>query len=167
MIICYDVTIRNPFDNFTKWRKQIEEHGNDEVVVIMVGCKTDAVKNMDLHQLNTVCALNIIEQKEWKKFNAMHCECSSKTGHNVNGVFLACAELVLKCRKEATGEEGKMDEKDELRRKLDALERANKQLKRQVSEYQEKEKDTNTTHLEAMSNEAQDGYGKKKSGCSC
>ena len=40
----------------------------------------------------------------------MQCECSSNTGHNVNGVVITCAELVLQCRdKENTqSKEGKI-----------------------------------------------------------
>ena len=98
MIICYDLSIENPFRNFEHWRTQIEEHGNDDVVVIMVGCKLDLAVDAELTQTNETLAMSILEQEEWKKFNPISCKCSSKTGHNVNGVFIACGELVLRIR---------------------------------------------------------------------
>ena len=43
--------------------------------------------------------------------NAMHCECNAKSGHNVNGVLITCAELVLQCRDNQSGE-GKINHEE-------------------------------------------------------
>ena len=60
MIICYDISTDNPFGNFYHWRTQIEEHADDEVVVIMVGCKTDLATNDERTQINRASMVFII-----------------------------------------------------------------------------------------------------------
>lgn len=63
--------------------------------MVVVGCKTDAINDDhddEKTQVNRAMAMSMIE-------NAMQCQCSSKTGANVNGVFMACAERILEKRK--------------------------------------------------------------------
>eukprot|EP00483_Globobulimina_turgida_P007918 UN07934 len=93
ILLCYDASgSERAFGNCERWRQEIETYGSNHVVVMLVGCKSDKGKR---HQLNVK---SIIEQPEWQKFNAIHYECSAKTGDNVRNVFLAAAELVLMTR---------------------------------------------------------------------
>ena len=140
MVVCYDISIENPFKNFKYWREQIEEHGSDDVVVIMVGCKNDKNENQELLQTNRALATSIIEQKEWQKFQPMQCECSSKTGHNINGVFITAAELVRRARKSGEEEKQKKIAKEqELQAKLDEVKKEKEELKKQNDKYKQKE----------------------------
>lgn len=66
---------------------------------MLIGCKYDIAPNGDGTTGNRKKVQEILQQEEWKKFQPISVECSAKTNHNVNGVFLACAELVLKDRK--------------------------------------------------------------------
>eukprot|EP01084_Bolivina_argentea_P254216 427348_1 len=96
VLLCYDVSIESPFKNFEMWRKAIKDHGKDNAVVIIVGCKKDLAVNDDICQANISKAENIIQQRKWQELGAMHCICSAKTGHNIRSVFLTAAESVLK-----------------------------------------------------------------------
>eukprot|EP01083_Nonionella_stella_P190720 706289_1 len=94
VIICYDSTQKTSLDSCEYWRQQIDTFGKNNVVILLVGCKTDKA-NKQVHEMNMVKAQSIIEQPQWEKFSAICFECSAKTGYNVNDVFLAAAELVL------------------------------------------------------------------------
>lgn len=88
MIICHDVNDEKTFDNCNKWRHTVEQYGNNDVVVMLVGCKIDKVGS-DYHT-NTVeaKALSIIQDRNLRKFEASFCECSAKTCDNVRNIFL-------------------------------------------------------------------------------
>eukprot|EP01084_Bolivina_argentea_P258894 436642_1 len=98
IIVCYDVNNDKSFGNCDRWRNRIEEYGNDEVVVILVGCKGDISTNNYFRQLVDAKAQSIVSQEKWKKFKALYCECSAKTGDNVRNVFITAAEMVLENR---------------------------------------------------------------------
>ena len=83
IIICYDLSLKDPFQNFEHWRDMIEEYGNENAVVIMVGCKYDLSTGEENYKSNTEMARKIIEREKWKKFNTIHCECSAKTVGNI------------------------------------------------------------------------------------
>ena len=63
--------------------------------MLIVGCKNDLINDNhddEKTQVNRAMAMSMIE-------NAIQCQCSSKTGANINGVFIACAERILEIRK--------------------------------------------------------------------
>eukprot|EP01083_Nonionella_stella_P179731 639020_1 len=93
VIICYDVSGGRSFDNLGKWRDKIKEHADDDVIVMLVGCKSDlSVRDRDFFEQK---ARSIIHAKEWKQFETLYCECSAKTGDNVRNVFRTAADMLL------------------------------------------------------------------------
>eukprot|EP01084_Bolivina_argentea_P134758 237591_1 len=128
IIVCFDVTNKLSFTNCGNWRKQIENCAKDNVIVVLVGCKGDKLRNsqMELSDDDSIAegyaegnilhntekakhsgnvaeqrALRIIQSSEWKQFGGggtIYCECSAKTGSNVRNVFITAAELVLQER---------------------------------------------------------------------
>eukprot|EP01084_Bolivina_argentea_P010913 20374_1 len=97
IIICFDVNNKQSFDNCNKWREQIKEFANDDVIIFLVGCKSDLLyRNRLEYEVN---AQNIINKKEWSELNTVYCECSAKTNDNVDNVFVTIAELENKKQK--------------------------------------------------------------------
>eukprot|EP01083_Nonionella_stella_P090046 251552_1 len=97
IILCYDMSDAQSFSNCDKWREQIKEHAKDDVIVILVGCKSDTIHhNREEYEKK---ALDIINQKEWNQLNTVYCECSAKINDNVRNVFITVAELENKKQK--------------------------------------------------------------------
>eukprot|EP01083_Nonionella_stella_P111750 328008_1 len=110
IIVCYDASTKNPLETIDDWRKDIEDYGNENAVVIIVGCKKDLVSNEDWHRVNLVTVQSLIEDnRQWMRFNANHSECSAKTGDGIQGIFLTAAELVLQARSEQFEEQKQND----------------------------------------------------------
>lgn len=99
ILFCYDLSTEHPFENVDHWKTQIREYALEEVLVMFIGCKYDLVTNEERLKMHRNKVKEIMQQEEWKEFQPISCECSAKTNHNINGVFIACAELVLKDRK--------------------------------------------------------------------
>eukprot|EP00483_Globobulimina_turgida_P013009 UN13033 len=95
MLVCYDMNQKVTLDHCNKWRQRIEAYAKDNVFVILVACKADLL-NIEYKSQ----AQDILQQNEWKKFDAVYCECSAKTGDNVRNVFLTAAETIATKRRE-------------------------------------------------------------------
>ncbi|CAK82965.1 unnamed protein product (macronuclear) [Paramecium tetraurelia] len=59
--ICYDVTREPTFKNTEKWLAELKEHADGNIVIIMIGNKTDAV---DQRAVRTDEASNFCEQQK-------------------------------------------------------------------------------------------------------
>ena len=105
ILICYDLNEKVTLDHCDDWREKVETYGKNQVFIILVACKGDLRGSMDDNYDDgrdgiKERAEEIIQQNEWKKFGAVYCECSAKTGDNVRNVFLTAAEMVAQRRKE-------------------------------------------------------------------
>eukprot|EP01084_Bolivina_argentea_P156481 272728_1 len=89
VLLCYDVNDRKTFRKLCK-------NSYDNVIVILVGCKSDKIDRINQNKM----ALFIMNIPKWNKLNGMSCECSSKSGDNVTNIFRTAAEMVLQKRKQ-------------------------------------------------------------------
>lgn len=81
IIVCYDTTSKESFDNITKWISQIEHHSTADrkINTILVGTKSDLVtKRQVLYQT---------AQEFADSHNMKYIEVSSKTGTNIDLLF--------------------------------------------------------------------------------
>ena len=80
IIIVYDITDRESFENIKKWNKEILARANDDVLRVLIGTKSDLK-----HDRKVSCE----EANEMaKELGIEYCaEVSAKTGQNVNNVI--------------------------------------------------------------------------------
>eukprot|EP01083_Nonionella_stella_P090044 251549_1 len=97
IILCYDTNNEQSFANCNAWREQIKTYAKDDVIVFVVGCKSDLVQKNRAEFEEKECG--IIHQTEWKQWNTLYGECSAKRNHNVRNIFTTIAELENKKQK--------------------------------------------------------------------
>lgn len=90
-IFLYDITRYLTFKNLDKWLKVFNEANKEQsqrVSTILVGSKLD---------LNETRAVTEVDAAKYSKANGFnYIECSSKSGENVENVFITIAELMMK-----------------------------------------------------------------------
>ncbi|WCJ42064.1 hypothetical protein M5689_022892 [Euphorbia peplus] len=84
-LLVYDITRRATFDNVKKWLKELREFGNPDMVVVLVGNKSDLTNSRE------------VDEDEGKKFAEMEGLCFTETSAlenlNVEEAFL---EMITK-----------------------------------------------------------------------
>ncbi|XP_011640660.1 ras-related protein Rab-37 [Pogonomyrmex barbatus] len=106
LLLLYDVTNKTSYDNIRAWLSEIREHANEDVVIMLLGNKSDcgterAVKREDGERLA-------------QEYKVPFMETSAKTGLNVELAFLAVARE-LKARKSDNPDETKFNVQDYVR----------------------------------------------------
>ena len=86
IILIYDVTDEQSFDNVSNWINQIKEEASDNVIIFLVGNKIDDVEN---RKIQTESGKNLAEN-----FQLQFYETSAKTGENVEKTFQALVEKI-------------------------------------------------------------------------
>ena len=84
IIICYDVSQPQSLQSIPSWIEEKDKKANDNVAWMIVGCKNDKENLIDENQLK-----ELIE-----KYNVMHMTCSSKTGENVDNIFVELCKVI-------------------------------------------------------------------------
>src|SRR3990167_35791 len=85
-IITYNITRRSSFENVPSWVKLIRENCDDNILIVLVGTKTDLARHR---------AVTTQEGEQFAKNNNMlFYETSSFTGENVTKVFERIAETI-------------------------------------------------------------------------
>lgn len=79
-VVVYDVSNRASFTNTTKWVEDVRAERGSDVVVCLVGNKTDL--GNDKRQVSTEEG-----EEKAKKDGLMFMECSAKAGYNVKSLF--------------------------------------------------------------------------------
>ncbi|XP_014482090.1 PREDICTED: ras-related protein Rab-37-like isoform X1 [Dinoponera quadriceps] len=106
LLLLYDVTNKTSYDNIRAWLSEIREHANEDVVIMLLGNKSDCgteriVKREDGERLA-------------KEYKVPFMETSAKTGLNVELAFLAVARE-LKARKSDDPDGTKFNVQDYVR----------------------------------------------------
>lgn len=79
-VVVYDVTSRTSFLNTTKWIEDVRAERGNDVVICLVGNKTDL--GNDKRQISTEEG-----EEKAKKNGLLFMECSAKAGYNVKSLF--------------------------------------------------------------------------------
>mmetsp|Transcript_40171 Transcript_40171/g.65922 ORF Transcript_40171/g.65922 Transcript_40171/m.65922 type:complete len:339 (-) Transcript_40171:52-1068(-) len=101
IIICYGVDERKSFEDCEKrWYPHIDENAHkDDVRLLLVGCKGDVKSTQNKHgarrEVEIIDAGKMGHRAQWKKYDTLWCECSAKTGDNIESVFRTVAEIGL------------------------------------------------------------------------
>jgi len=99
-VVVYDVTNRASFLNTAKWVEDVRVERGDDVVVMIVGNKTD------LADRRQVAAEE--GEKRAEREGALFVECSAKAGYNVKSLFRKLA-TALPSQEEGRGGRGKAE----------------------------------------------------------
>ncbi|XP_065210197.1 ras-related protein Rab-37-like [Planococcus citri] len=95
LLLLYDVTNKTSFDNIRAWLGEIKEYAQDDVVIMLLGNKTDCKTSSRVIRRED-------GEKLAKEYNVAFMETSAKTGLNVDLAFTAIArELLSKNCKES------------------------------------------------------------------
>ncbi|TNN74170.1 Ras-related protein Rab-6B [Liparis tanakae] len=82
-VVVYDITNVNSFQQTSKWIEDVRTERGSDVIIMLVGNKTDLADKRPLHRQIT------IEEGEQraKELSVMFIETSAKTGYNVKQLF--------------------------------------------------------------------------------
>ena len=87
IILVYDCTEEQTFNNISNWLKQIDQHASSNVAKVLVANKCDKPDK-------------VIESERGKALADQHglafFECSAKTGFNVQEIFNHIAKIIIK-----------------------------------------------------------------------
>ncbi|CAO3628138.1 unnamed protein product [Mucor fragilis] len=85
-VVVYDITSRTSFQNTSKWIEDVRAERGSEVIIVLVGNKTD---------LNDKREVTLEEgEKRANDCNIMFIETSAKAGHNVKALFRRIAQAL-------------------------------------------------------------------------
>ncbi|EDR25138.1 small GTPase rabi, putative [Entamoeba dispar SAW760] len=84
IIICYDVTSPKSLTSIPMWINEKENKAEDNVIWMLVGCKSDQQINVDETKVKEII----------DRYGVLHMTCSAKTGTNVNEVFVTLCERI-------------------------------------------------------------------------
>ena len=88
IIIVYDITDKNSFENIQYWLNEIKKNANDNISILIIGNKADL---LHLREIKYNDALSFA-----KKYEINLIETSAKTTQNIDTAFIKIAEAILK-----------------------------------------------------------------------
>lgn len=87
ILIVFDLTDRESFTGVRNWRNEVDRYADEDVLVLLVGCKSDGARDVSLEEAMQ-CAMEM---------NCDYMETSAKTGVNCMETFyLAAAKLNMR-----------------------------------------------------------------------
>ena len=86
IVLMYDVTREDSFNNVSSWIKQIEQHAKSDVEKILIGNKADL---KEMRQISTEQGQDLATQ-----FNMQFFETSAKDGTNIAAAFEKLARQI-------------------------------------------------------------------------
>ncbi|KAG2235792.1 hypothetical protein INT48_001018 [Thamnidium elegans] len=100
-VVVYDITSRISFQNTSKWIEDVRAERGTEVIIVLVGNKTD---------LNDKREVTLEEgEKKANDCNVMFIETSAKAGHNVKTLFRRIAQALPGMDTEVVGGKEQID----------------------------------------------------------
>ena len=87
IVLVFDITEKSTFTNIEYWMKNISQHANTNVQIILVGNKSDLAKKRQV----TVEEADAVA----KRYNIQYFETSAKTGSNVDESFYNVSKLII------------------------------------------------------------------------
>ncbi|KAI7864780.1 ras family-domain-containing protein [Spinellus fusiger] len=107
-VIVYDITSKETFVNTTKWIDDVRAERGAEVIIVLVGNKSD---------LNEKREVSLEDgEKRAKEIGVLFIETSAKVGHNVKTLFKRIAQSLPGINNDSAGE----DQKDYCRVNLNS-----------------------------------------------
>ena len=96
VIICYDITRKNSFDNVDKWLDDFKSKADEDAVILLIGNKNDLnhIREVDKEE----AALKA------QKYNIGFMETSAKENDNVQKAFITIFQEIINVYKEKNGE---------------------------------------------------------------
>ena len=111
IILIYDITNEESFNNVKHWINSIKEEAPDKVVIILVGNKVDDEENRKIKKENG--------EKISQEFKLPFFECSAKADINVNSAFEALIKKLIEINpKDKSGDKLKKDKQKVERKKF-------------------------------------------------
>ena len=111
IILIYDITNEESFNNVKNWINSIKEEAPDKVVIILVGNKVDDEENRKIKKENG--------EKISQEFKLPFFECSAKADINVNSAFEALIKKLIEINpKDKSGDKLKKDKQKVERKKF-------------------------------------------------
>ena len=96
IIVVYDVNDKDSFDNVLRWMEEAQRYCNDDVLTIVVGCKTD-LKNEAKGFYGKDRMKEVLENAQLVEVFGVY-EASAKTGEGVQEAFGALTEELVNRR---------------------------------------------------------------------
>lgn len=81
-LLVYDVTSFITFENIPRWLKELRDHANRDIVLVLVGNKTDMLEKGTTREVSEEAAKRLAEE-----YDLAWLETSAKTGDNVDDAF--------------------------------------------------------------------------------
>jgi Ras-related protein Rab-1A len=87
IIMVYDITYANTFNNIKHWMSEIHKHCNNNIQILLVGNKSDLYRNRQVNQSDAQNFANF--------HNIQFIETSAKTSENIENCFSKLIETIL------------------------------------------------------------------------
>ncbi|XP_066909006.1 ras-related protein Rab-37 [Halyomorpha halys] len=107
LLLLYDVTNKISFDNIRAWLVEIREYAQDDVVIMLLGNKSDCQSSERMVRRED-------GERLAREYSVAFMETSAKTGQNVELAFMAIARE-LKARKNAAHNKSSFNVQDYVR----------------------------------------------------
>ncbi|XP_016377180.1 ras-related protein Rab-37-like [Sinocyclocheilus rhinocerous] len=89
LLLLYDITSRSSFDNTRAWLTEIHEYAQDDVVIMLLGNKSDMTSARAIRREEG--------EKLAREYGVIFLETSAKTGLNVDEAFMTVAKELVRC----------------------------------------------------------------------
>ncbi|KAA6400207.1 MAG: putative GTP-binding protein ryh1 [Streblomastix strix] len=86
-VVLFDVTNRQSFDNLSRWIDEVRDVRGDEVLITIVGSKSDLVEYR--------AVISKEGEEKARQLNCLYMEISSKTGANIRNLFFLITKSLL------------------------------------------------------------------------
>ncbi|XP_073684695.1 ras-related protein Rab-37-like [Garra rufa] len=88
LLLLYDITSKSSFDNTRAWLTEIHEYAQDDVVIMLLGNKSDMASSRVIRREDG--------EKLAREYGVIFLETSAKTGLNVDEAFMTVAKELVR-----------------------------------------------------------------------